>query len=164
MADPEDDLLEVDEAEPELDEEVDLDDAELDEDDIVVEALVVDDDDIVVVDDDAEADDDEDDDTAAAAKARPAKAGEEDSDEDDLEEEDPDDVEADLDTILKDRIAAADDEEEEDEDVPVDTEDRTDGNKIQLRRPGEFVCRSCFLLKSQTQLADAKRKLCNDCV
>jgi len=160
MADPEDDLLEVADDEPELDEEADLDDAELDEDDIVVEPLVVDDDDIVVVDDEEE----DEDDTAATTKARPAKAGEEDSDEDDLEEEDPDDVEADLDTILKDRIAAADDEEEEDEEVPVDTEDRTDGNKIQLRRPGEFVCRSCFLLKSQTQLADAKRKLCNDCV
>jgi hypothetical protein len=59
---------------------------------------------------------------------------------------------------------AADDAEEEDEDVPVDSEDRADGTKIQPRRPGEFVCQSCFLLKPQSQLADAKRKLCNDCV
>jgi hypothetical protein len=32
------------------------------------------------------------------------------------------------------------------------------------KQPGEFVCRSCFLVKSRTQLADKKHLLCRDCV
>ena len=94
----------------------------------------------------------------------PARPGEEEGEEDDLEDVDPDDVEADLDTILKDRIAAADDEEDEEEDEVVDVDERGDTNKIQPRRPGEFVCQSCFLLKPRSQLADEKNQFCLDCV
>ncbi|HEX6382958.1 MAG TPA: DUF4193 family protein [Acidimicrobiia bacterium] len=32
------------------------------------------------------------------------------------------------------------------------------------KRPGEFVCRSCFLVKHPSQLADPERMLCSDCV
>ncbi|MGH8999532.1 MAG: DUF4193 family protein, partial [Acidimicrobiia bacterium] len=32
------------------------------------------------------------------------------------------------------------------------------------KRPGEFVCRSCFLVKHPSQLADGERILCADCV
>ena len=32
------------------------------------------------------------------------------------------------------------------------------------KRPGEFVCQSCFLVKHPSQLADGKRMLCRDCV
>ena len=32
------------------------------------------------------------------------------------------------------------------------------------KKSGEFVCSNCRLVKSNSQLADAKRKLCNDCV
>lgn len=31
-------------------------------------------------------------------------------------------------------------------------------------KEGEFVCSSCRLVKKRSQLANAKRKLCNDCV
>jgi hypothetical protein len=31
------------------------------------------------------------------------------------------------------------------------------------RRPGEFLCASCFLVLPRSQLADAKRMLCRDC-
>lgn len=164
MADEVDDLAEeeFDEAEPDLDEDAlegDIDEDDLEDD--LDEDLVEDADELeVVVVEEQEEDDEE----AVAAPVRDKAAeGEEDEDDEDLL--DPDDVEADLDTILKDRIAAAEDEEEDEEDEPADVEDRSgDGGKIQPRRPGEFVCQSCFLVKSPPQLADAKRMLCVDCV
>jgi len=76
--------------------------------------------------------------------------------EDTLEEvEDPDadlrtedDVEADLDSILKEKLTAADDtplEDEEEDGVVVD--DKTDGmERLQPRRPDEKQCAQCFLL------------------
>ncbi|MCA1691508.1 MAG: DUF4193 family protein, partial [Actinobacteria bacterium] len=77
---------------------------------------------------------------------------------------DPDDVEAGLDVILKDRLVAVDEEEDEDEETP-DAEERVEGSiKVLPKRPGEFVCESCFLLKHPSQLADAARNLCRDCV
>lgn len=88
-----------------------------------------------------------------------APAGEE--EDDDLE--DDDDVEASLDVILKERLVV--DDEDDDEDEVPDLEDRGDGNlRVLPKQPGEFVCQSCFLVKHQGQLADAKRGLCRDCV
>ncbi|MGD0943907.1 MAG: DUF4193 family protein [Acidimicrobiales bacterium] len=85
----------------------------------------------------------------------------EDEDDDDL---DDDDVEASLDVILKERLVVVDDDEDEEEEAP-DSEDRGEGAlRVLPKQPGEFVCRSCFLVKSQTQLADKKRFLCRDCV
>ncbi len=97
----------------------------------------------------------------------PVKAKRDDDDEEDEDEEeaDPDDVEADLDAILKDRIAAAEEEEDDEEEEAPEPEESGDGTgRIQPKRPGEFVCQSCFLVKHPSQLADAKRKLCADCV
>ena len=90
------------------------------------------------------------------------KAGEE-SDEDEEEEPDDEDVEASLDTILKERLVV--EEVEDDEDTP-EPEDRTgDGvERVLPKQPGEFVCRSCFLVKHPNQLADRKKMLCRDCV
>ena len=90
------------------------------------------------------------------------KAGEE-SDEEDEEEPDDEDVEASLDTILKERLVV--EEVEDDEDTPA-PEDRTgDGvERVLPKQPGEFVCRSCFLVKHPNQLADRKKMLCRDCV
>jgi hypothetical protein len=90
------------------------------------------------------------------------KAGEE-SEEDDEEEPDDEDVEASLDTILKERLVV--EEVEDDEDTP-EPEDRTgDGvERVLPKQPGEFVCRSCFLVKHPNQLADRKKMLCRDCV
>ena len=66
--------------------------------------------------------------------------------------------------ILKERLVVVDDEEDEEEEAP-DSEERGEGSlRVLPKQPGEFVCRSCFLVKSQTQLADKKRLLCRDCV
>src|SRR5204862_5568011 len=102
-----------------------------------------------------------DEDTDGAAPARRTAV---DEDDDDEEIVDPDDVEADLDTILKDRLVAAEDEADED-DEEVEVDDRGDPvDRILPKRPGEFVCQSCFLVKHPSQLADEKRQLCRDCV
>jgi hypothetical protein len=156
---------------PELD-EVDgpdeLIEGELDE--------LADDDDLIAEDGLAIADDDddveiapveEDDEVAvvpepAVKTAKTGATGEE-SDDDEEEEPDDEDVEASLDTILKERLVV--EEPEDDEDTP-EPEDRTaDGvERVLPKQPGEFVCRSCFLVKHPNQLADRKKMLCRDCV
>jgi len=86
----------------------------------------------------------------------------------DLDEElHPDDVEAPLDALLQERTASAtlEDEEEEVEDDEGDVDDRGEGTtRIVPRRPGEFLCQSCFLVLPRHMLADEKRMLCQDCV
>lgn len=118
-----------------LDEEIELDEEDLDDD------LVAVDDDSDDIDAVVEGDEESSDDTSRAI-ARPAG---EDYDEDE-ELITPDDVEADLDTILKDRMVAAEEvpaEEEEDEEV----DDRSDNaDRLQPKRPDEQLCSSCFLL------------------
>ncbi|MFW5934185.1 MAG: hypothetical protein ACOCT8_05595, partial [Actinomycetota bacterium] len=73
---------------------------------------------------------------------------------------------------------AADEDEDEVAVVPPDAEFDDDGEdlvtavagedegaeEIEGVRDGEFVCRSCFMAKRETQLADPKRLLCRDCV
>jgi len=55
-------------------------------------------------------------------------------------------------------------EDDEDEETP-DPEERADGSaRVPAKKPGEFVCQSCFLVKHPGQLADADRMLCRDCV
>jgi hypothetical protein len=119
-----------------------------DDDDAVVVAVEVDDEEVAVI-------------PEVGAKVA-TKAGEE-SEEDDEEEPDDEDVEASLDTILKERLVV--EEVEDDEDAP-EPEDRTgDGvERVLPKQPGEFVCRSCFLVKHPNQLADRKKMLCRDCV
>ena len=68
-----------------------------------------------------------------------------DDDDDDLRTED--DVEADLDSILKEKLTAADDTPLEDEEDGVVVDDKTDGmERLQPRRPDETQCAQCFLL------------------
>lgn len=158
MADEADDL--PDEALDEEELDGDPDDPDL-EDELEDEELAggIDDDELVV-----EADLDVDEDEEPPVEEPRAKVTD-DEEEDDDDLVDPDDVEADLDTILKDRIAAAEEEEDDEETEPTDAEDRAgESGKIAPRRPGEFVCQSCFLVKSPVQLADAKNQLCVDCV
>ncbi len=143
--------------------EGDLD--ELVDDDLIAEdGLAIPDD-----DDDADVVVDEDEDVVvdipevgAKVATKPAPAGEEAEDEDE-EEPDDEDVEASLDTILKERLVV---EEVEDDEDTAEPEDRTgDGTERVLpKQPGEFVCRSCFLVKHPNQLADRKKMLCRDCV
>jgi Domain of unknown function (DUF4193) len=86
----------------------------------------------------------------------------EDLDEDDVLEVDDEDVEASLDVILKERLVVEDEPEDEE---ATDQEDKTEGNERVLpKQPDEFVCRSCFLVKHPSQLADKKNMLCRDCV
>jgi len=150
--------------EPEFEEVVDdevpedLDEDEVPEDLDEDDAFVLDDDDALTEDDD----DVDVDDRGPRVVAAPASSEEEDDDEDII---DPDDVEADLDTILKDRLVAADDEQPDDDDEENEVDDRGDPvDRIAPKRADEFVCQSCFLLKSNNQLADPKKKLCLDCV
>jgi hypothetical protein len=142
--------LEDDLEEPDDELDVELDDAPFEADDpLLVDETVVDEAEVVGV---------------VVPVERPAeKRGDDDDDEE--EDFDADDVEEDLDTILKDRIAAGTEEEEEEEDAALDSEDRTNSaNRVQPKRPDEFVCQSCFLVKHPSQLADAKHQLCADCV
>jgi hypothetical protein len=166
VAAPED-LEDVDEADIDALEDGDeaLEDLEVDdlEDDDLEDDALADDDD----DDDALADDDTDDavvEGAGGAEGAPAVAAPaaEEGDDDDDEEPDDEDVEASLDVILKERLVV---EEEPEDDEPTDAEDRTEATERVLpKQPDEFVCRSCFLVKHASQLADKKRGLCRDCV
>ncbi len=105
----------------------------------------------------------------------------EDALEDDLEEdEDVEDDEDEADADLEQQLAAEDAGEEDEENpgitvVPPDAEfdedgpvapvedDDGDDDDIEGLRDGEFVCRSCFMAKRDTQLADPDRLLCRDC-
>ena len=148
--------------------EEELEDLEEPDDPDVVDLEALEDDDDDVLDDDVlETDLAEDIDVVAdeeAAVPAPVVADEEEDEEDEDDVIDPDDVEAGLDVILKDRLVAVDEDEDDEEEAP-ETEERGDAStKVLPKRPGEFVCESCFLLKHPSQLADAARNLCRDCV
>jgi Domain of unknown function (DUF4193) len=159
-----DDVDDADDADVELDPEIDGD-FELDEEDL---EGVLDDDDLGdddLVDDDLVDVDVLEDDTPDAAPMPPevatAAAGE-DEDEDDVL--DPDDVEASLDDILKDRLVIEDDGPDDDEDETPDVDDRGEASVVVPKRADEFVCQSCFLVKHVSQIADNAKQLCRDCV
>ena len=157
------------------DEFEDAEDLEIEDDDLDVDDLV-EDDDLVAGDDDDDVDILDDDldvvpeIPVAVITDDPVVtevAEEEDDDVVDLDEElHPDDVEEPLDVLLQERTASAtleDDEEDLDEDEG-DADDRVDGpTRIVPRRPGEFLCKSCFLVLPRNQLADEAKELCRDC-
>ncbi len=141
---------------PDLDDDADLE-GDLDDEDLVEDDLdddsLTDEDDVAGIELEVPLD---------PVDEEPAKVGEEEEDDDD--EQDPDDVEASLDDILKDRLVI-EEVEVDDEDGPPDTDDRGEGGSAVLpKRPDEFVCQSCFLVKHPSQLADANGQLCRDCV
>lgn len=102
-------------------------------------------------------------------------------DEDELEQDDGDgDVDVDVDAegdaadVLPegedlDEVAtavpaeAAFDEEDEALVVAAVVGDNDEDDDVEGIRDGEFVCRSCYMAKRDTQLADADRTLCRDC-
>jgi len=141
--------------------DLDVDVDELDEEDL--EAVVVDDDDAVLpVDEDDEvlvADPAIEVDDEPAPRGRKKAAGD-DEVEDDDEVADPDDVEADLDAILKVRIAAADDEEDEDEAEVVDKNAPEAPDGVTPKKANEFVCTGCFLLVNRGQFGPADNMTC----
>lgn len=158
--------IETDEAEAELDDLDELDEADLDGE---LDEGDLDDEDVL---EDAGGDDDDDDDAlveaeeefegeeeAGAAERRPAAE----PDEDDIDELlSEDDVEESLDEILKSRLVV---EDEPEDDEGVDVEDRTEKPDTVLpKQADEFRCSNCFLIKKTSQLADNRRQLCRDCV
>jgi hypothetical protein len=151
-----DGLDELDDLNEDLDEDLDELDEDLDEDDDLTDTLDEDEEDV------------EDDDLVDVDRPTTTTTDEE-EDEDvlDLDEElHPDDVEAPLDALLQERTASAtlEDEEDEVEDEETDVDERGEGpTRIVPRRPGEFLCSSCFLVLPRHQLADEKRMLCQDC-
>lgn len=59
-------------------------------------------------------------------------------------------------------------EDEAEEEVVLDLgrgDDKTETlvEKVIPQQANEFTCRSCFLVKHQSQLADKKRMYCRDC-
>jgi hypothetical protein len=117
---------------------------ELDGDDLDPDALEIDEleEDVFVAEEGIDIVDDPDE---VAPEVVAKRASDDDDDDDDLRTED--DVEADLDAILREKLTAADDSppEEEEEDAVVD--DKTDGmERLQPRRPDETQCTQCFLL------------------
>jgi hypothetical protein len=150
-----DDEVEVDDLEVDLDEDalVDLDDDDP-LDDEVLAGIDDDDDEDEVADEVAE--------ILTASPAAVVERSGEAEDEEEEEEPEDEDVEASLDVILKERLVV---EDEPEDDEATDQEDRTEGNERVLpKQPDEFVCRSCFLVKHPSQLADKKNLLCRDCV
>ena len=159
------------------DDSEELDDADISEDDLAEDDLDVEDDVVDLADDtDVAVVVAVEDDVpvpvatpAAAVPAEPAPSGDEEDEEVlELDEElHPDDVEAPLDALLQERTASAtlEDDEEEVEEEEADVDERGEGpTKILPRRPGEFLCASCFLVLPRNQLADEERMLCRDCV
>jgi hypothetical protein len=79
-----------------------------------------------------------------------------------------------LEQLLAQRSAArmASDEQEESEDLMALASEREpplrgealNPRLIPVKDRQEFVCKRCFLVKARSQLADAERVLCRDCV
>ncbi len=158
MAD--DDVIDdADGFEEDLDPDIDVD--ELDEDALEDDPL---DDDLAVADDDFVAVAEDEPDVVVPEEPAPRarkKASGDDEPEEDEEVVDPDDVEADLDTILKDRIAAADDEDEDEEEVEVpDPRGPETPDGVTPKKANEFVCPGCFLLVNRGQFGPADNMTC----
>ena len=124
--------------------EVEPDEDAFSEDDDTLLALEADDDDDVVVDDvvDEEEAEDEEDDAAAARKKRrkTTAAADEEEDDDDEDLVSPDDVEADLDRILKDRMVTVEEDDEDDEEADEPEERGEAGDRLQPKRADETLC------------------------
>jgi hypothetical protein len=150
MADDDEIMEPDDDIDAEVEPDEDLDDADLEVEDLEAEDLDEDDvlDDTDDFTDDEFTDESEDEDEAATSgPARKSVAAGEDEDEDD-DMLAPDDVEADLDTILKDRLVAVEDETNEDEEEPEERGEQAD--RLQPKRADEQLCPNCFLLVRQS--------------
>lgn len=137
---PEEDF---DDADIDIDEEVDLDEeVELDEDVDLEDDLELEDEEVDDYEDDDEEDDDEDDEETAEAL-------------DELEAEELELLDEEVeDALLVDEAAEL---------RAIRREELTMNVDAQVQRPDEFVCRSCFLVKRSSQLANRKQMICFDC-
>ncbi len=163
---PDDDIVEID---PEDEQDVDVDsldeealdedvlEVDLDEEDFGEDGFGVAADAGVEVDVDAAVDLEEGDDEPLPRGRK--KADDDDSDDDDTA--DPDDVEADLQSILQDRIAANDDDDDDEDEVEVETRpgpENADG--VAPKRSNEYMCNCCFLLVSPAQFGKPSQPRC----
>jgi hypothetical protein len=116
---------------------------------------IEDDDDALDDDDDLDDEDDEEEETPErAAKRTPVGESE-------LEDEvDPDNLEADLNTILRDRIAASDDADDEDTAEADPGQPAEALGTVTPRRDDEWLCEGCFLLVSKSQLGSRNDPRC----
>ena len=66
-----------------------------------------------------------------------------------IRDSDPAEVEADLDAILKDRIASGEDDDDEEQESSAPKKEapaQSDEESVEARRKGEVTCPSCFLI------------------
>jgi hypothetical protein len=69
-----------------------------------------------------------------------------------------------LDELLARRAEEKDEEEDESLlDLAAEERPETLPTKVLPQQSNEFTCRSCFLVKHKSQLADRKRMICRDC-
>jgi hypothetical protein len=54
-------------------------------------------------------------------------------------------------------------DDEDDEGIVAAVTGEDEDHEVDGLRDGEFVCRSCYMAKRETQLADPERLLCRDC-
>ncbi len=154
-------VLEVDEEtllEEDLEKEVDLEE-EVDED--ILESSL----DHLVHDGDDEDEDENVDDTDSAPGSAPTMtvAAVDTTELDDLEIEDLEDREESLDRILREKLAG--DEEADDDIDELVAVDVGSSGAVTVTSCGrdEFVCRSCFLVRHESQRAATGEGLCQDC-
>ena len=106
--------------------------------------------------DDAEVDEEGEAEEPKRAPKRPVTSDGEDDD-----EVDADNLEDDLNTILRDRIAAGDDLADEDDADETDTGQPAEMlGSVTPRRDDEWLCEGCFLLISKSQLGSRKDPRC----
>ncbi|HYT26062.1 MAG TPA: DUF4193 family protein [Actinomycetota bacterium] len=84
------------------------------------------------------------------------------------EEEEEAQVEASLEELIAKKADRPSAGEEEDDDESLLTLGRDEAReslstKVLPVQQNEFVCKSCFLVKHRSQLADRRRELCRDC-
>jgi hypothetical protein len=76
-------------------------------------------------------------------------------------------AEASLDELIAKKADEPAPEEESEEESMLETgrEERVEALSVKVvpQQPTEFVCKSCFLVKHRSQLADKKRMYCVDC-
>ncbi|MHB8511503.1 MAG: DUF4193 family protein [Actinomycetota bacterium] len=83
------------------------------------------------------------------------------------DEEESEGTEASLDELLAKRAEEKADAEEEESILDLNRTDEGAESlgtiKVVPQQADEFTCRSCFLVKHRSQLADKKKMICRDC-
>jgi hypothetical protein len=84
------------------------------------------------------------------------------------DEEEETQVEASLEELIAkkaDRPPAGEEEEDDDSLLNLGRDEARESltTKVLPIQQNEFVCKSCFLVKHRSQLADRRRELCRDC-